>query len=112
MLWTKGGEKQVAQIKRARGAREIRDLGHANEVKTQLEALTVVLPARAGDTGRLFGSVTVADVADAVRTSGGPELDKRKIEIGAPIKTVGSHQITVRLHPEASAVLDVNVVAG
>ena len=112
VLWTKGGEKQVTQIKRARGAREIRDLGHANEVKGQLEGLTVTLATRAGDTGRLFGSVTVADVAEAVKSSGGPDLDKRKIEIGTPIKTVGSHQVTVRLHPEASAVVDVNVVAG
>ena len=112
MLWTKGGEKQVTQIKRARGAREIRDLGHANEVKAQLEGLTVTLTTRAGDTGRLFGSVTVADVAEAVKSSGGPDLDKRKIEIGQPIKTVGAHQVTVRLHPEASAVVDLNVVAG
>ena len=110
--WTKGGEKQVTQIKRARGAREIRDLDHANEVKATLEALTVTLTTRAGDTGRLFGSVTVADVADAVKLSGGPDLDKRKIEIGQPIKTVGAHQVTVRLHPEAAAVVAVNVVAG
>jgi len=109
--WTKGGEKQVDQIKRARGAREIRDLGHANEVKAQLESMTVTLATRAGDTGRLFGSVTVADVADAVKLSGGPDIDKRKIEIGNPIKTLGNHQVTVRLHPESSAVVDVNVVA-
>jgi len=112
VVWTKGGEKQVTQIKRARGAREIRDLDHANEIKADLEALTVTLTTRAGETGRLFGSVTVADVADAVRTSGGPDLDKRKIEIGTPIKTVGAHQVTVRLHPEAVAVVDLNVVGG
>jgi large subunit ribosomal protein L9 len=112
VLWTKGGEKQVTQIKRARGAREIRDLDHANEVKAQLESMTVTLTTRAGDTGRLFGSVTVADVADAVRSSGGPDLDKRKIEIGNPIKTVGAHQVTVRLHPEAVAVVDLSVVGG
>jgi large subunit ribosomal protein L9 len=110
--WTKGGEKQVTQIKRARGAREVRDLDHANELKGQLEKLTVTLTTRAGDTGRLFGSVTVADIAAAVKSSGGPEIDKRKIEIGTPIKLVGTHQVTVRLHPEASATVDVNVVAG
>jgi large subunit ribosomal protein L9 len=110
--WTKGGEKQITQIKRARGAREIRDLDHANEVKAQLEELKVTLATRAGDTGRLFGSVTVSDVADAVKASGGPDLDKRKIEIGQPIKTIGSHQVTVRLHPEASATVAVDVVAG
>ena len=111
VLWSKGGEKQVTQIKRARGAREIRDLGHANEVKAELEALTVTLTTRAGDTGRLFGSVTVADVADAVRTSGGPELDKRKIEIGQPIKALGEYTVQVRLHAEVSAKVTVKVVA-
>ena len=63
--WTKGGEKQVAQIKRAREVREVRDLGHANEIKQALEALTITMPAHAGDTGRLFGSITNADIAEA-----------------------------------------------
>ena len=109
--WTKGGEKQVVQIKRARGAREVRDLDHANEIKAELGGLKVVLKTRAGDTGRLFGSVTVADVAEAVQASGGPALDKRRIEIGTPIKTTGDHQVTVRLHPEVSVTVDVHVVA-
>jgi large subunit ribosomal protein L9 len=109
--WTRGGEKQVAQIKRARGTREVRDLDHAQEIKGQLQGLAVRLPVRAGDTGRLFGSVTVADVADAVSAAGGPSLDKRRIEIAAPIKTVGMHRVSVRLHPDVAADLDVEVVA-
>jgi large subunit ribosomal protein L9 len=108
--WTKGGEKQVAQIKRARGAREVRDLDHANEIKSTLGGLKVKLRTRAGDTGRLFGSITVSDVAEAVTAAGGPELDKRRIEIGSPIKTTGAHQVTVRLHPEVSVTLDLEVV--
>ena len=108
--WTKGGEKQVTLIKRARGAREIRDLGHANEVKNQLESLKVKLPTRAGESGRLFGSVTVADIVSAVRAAGGPEIDKRRVELTAPIKTTGSHRVSVRLHPEVSAAVDVDVV--
>ena len=66
ITWTKGAEKQIAQIKRARDAREIRDLGHAREIKAELEALTVALDARAGKDGRLFGSITSADIAAAV----------------------------------------------
>src|SRR5215468_6658640 len=62
IAWTRGGEKQVAQIKRARQVREVRDLDHANEIKGQLEGLKVKLPVRAGDGGRLFGSVTLADI--------------------------------------------------
>jgi large subunit ribosomal protein L9 len=109
--WTRGGEKQVSQIQRARGSREIRDLGHAQEVKAQLEGLTVTMPVRAGEAGRLFGSVTVGDVVDAVSAAGGPELDKRRVELGQPIKSVGSHQVSVRLHPELTATVSLDVVA-
>lgn len=110
MLWTKGGEKQVVAIKRARDAREIRDRGHAQEVKTQLEALTITVPAKAGDTGRLFGSVTTADLVAAVRKAGGPLLDKRAIDV-ASVKTVGTHTATVRVHPEVTAKVTFDVVA-
>ena len=109
--WTRGGEKQVTSIRRGREVREIADLGHAKDVKGQLEGLKVKLPVRAGESGRLFGSVTVADIADAVTKAGGPQVDKRRIEIGSPIKTVGAHQVTVRLHPEVVATLTVQVVA-
>jgi large subunit ribosomal protein L9 len=109
MRATRGAEKQVASIKRAREVREVRDLGHAKEIKSQLEALSVKLPTRAGAAGRLFGSVTASDIVDAVKASGGPVLDKRRIELAAPIKTVGSHQIVVRIHPEVSAKVAVEV---
>jgi len=109
--WTKGGEKQVAQIKRGRDVREVRDRDHANQIKGELAALAVRLPVRAGETGRLFGSVTVADITAAVEASGGPSLDKRRVQIGSPIKTVGTHRVVVRLHPEVDAPLDVEVVA-
>src|SRR5579875_2407290 len=69
IAWTKGAEKQIVQIKRARAAREIRDLDHAREVKTDLEKLAVSLQARAGKDGRLFGSVTTADIAAAVKSA-------------------------------------------
>jgi large subunit ribosomal protein L9 len=111
MRWTKGAEKQVASIRRAREVRDVRDLGHANEIKNQLEALQVKLPVRAGDTGRLFGSVTVADIVSAVSAAGGPTIDKRRIELSSPIKTLGSHSVRVRLHPEVSAHVDVDIVS-
>lgn len=109
--WTKGGEKQVSSIKRARSAREIRDLGHANEVRAQLEALSVSLRVRAGAGGRLFGSVTPTEVADAVRAAGGPELDRRRIELPGHIKALGQYQVSVRLHPEVTAKFSLGVVA-
>jgi large subunit ribosomal protein L9 len=109
---TRGAEKQVAAIQRAQRARQIRDLGHAKEVAQQLGALSVTVKAKAaGDSGRLFGSVTSADVVDAVRAAGGPALDRRAVEVPGQIKSVGTHKVAVRLHPEVTAELDVNVVA-
>jgi large subunit ribosomal protein L9 len=108
--WTKGAEKQITLIKRARSTREIRDLGHANEVRTQLESLKVNLAARAGDGGRLFGSVTPAEVVAAVRSAGGPDLDRRRVELPGHIKSTGSYQVQVKLHPEVTAKFSVNVV--
>jgi large subunit ribosomal protein L9 len=110
---TRGAEKQVAAIRRAQNNRQIRDLGHAREVASQLGDLTVTVKAKAaGDSGRLFGSVTASDVVDAVRAAGGPTLDRRAVEVPGQIKTVGTHPVTVRLHPEVTAELDVAVVAG
>ncbi|MFB9234604.1 50S ribosomal protein L9 [Plantactinospora siamensis] len=112
IAWTKGAEKQVAVIRRARSAREVRNLDHANEIKGQLEGLKVNLSARAGDGGRLFGSVTPAEVVDAVKAAGGPVLDRRRLEMPGHIKAVGSYAVRVRLHPEVSARFDLNVVPG
>jgi large subunit ribosomal protein L9 len=111
IAWTRGGEKQVTQIKRARKVREVRDLGHANEIKQALESLTITMPAHAGETGRLFGSITSADVADAVKAAGGPVLDKRKVELSAPIKTVGKHSAKVEVHTDVIATVTLEVVA-
>ena len=109
MRWTRGAEKQIDLIKRARSARDIRGVDDARAAAGKLAALTVRLQTRAGGGGRLFGSVSPADIAAAVIAAGGPELDKRRIEIANPIKTVGAHQVKVRLHPEVSATLDVEV---
>jgi large subunit ribosomal protein L9 len=108
---TRGAEKQVSQIRRAREVREIRDLGQAREVASSLAALPVRLSVRAGNGGRLFGSVTSGDVADAVSAAGGPKLDRRRIELTEPIKLVGEHTVSVTLHPEVTASITVDVVA-
>jgi large subunit ribosomal protein L9 len=112
LKWTKGAETQIAQIKKTRDARAVRDLGHAQEIADALKALSVSVPARAGDGGRLFGSVTTADIADAVKAAGGPLIDKHAVTVPEPIKTVGSHTVAVKLHPEVTAELDLEVVAG
>jgi len=111
MRWTKGGEKQIDTIKRVQDAQSIRDLDHAKEAKAQIETLNVKLAVRAGEAGRLFGAVTVGDVVDAVSAAGGPTLDKRSVELTSPIKTIGSHPVTVKLHAEVDATIELDIVA-
>jgi large subunit ribosomal protein L9 len=111
MRWTRGAEKQIDLIRRARSARAIRTQDDARSAAGNLAKLPVQIRVRAGAQGRLFGSVSASDIADAVRAAGGPELDRRRIEIANPIRTVGRHQVTVRLHPEVTATLDVDVAA-
>jgi len=111
IAWSKGAEKQIDGIKRARDAREIRSADHAAQIREQLEKLKVTLPARAGESGRLFGAVTPADVALAVKKAGGPALDKRSVEIAKPIKMVGSHTVGIKLTAGVIAHIAIDVVA-
>ena len=109
--WTRGGEKQIESIKAARASREVRDLDHAKEIKAKLEGSTVNLQVRAGEGGRLFGAVTVNDIAGAISGQiGEGSVDKRKIIVGNPIKSLGTHQVTVKVHDEVDAVVNLNVV--
>jgi large subunit ribosomal protein L9 len=109
--WTRGGQKQIDSIKAARASREVRDLDHAKEIKAKLEGSTVNLPVRAGEGGRLFGAVTVNDIAGAIAsTIGEGSVDKRKILVGNPIKSLGAHQVTVKVHDDLDAVVNLNVV--
>jgi large subunit ribosomal protein L9 len=112
VAWSKGAESQAAAIRKARGIREIKSLSEAQEVKARLESSAVKLTAKAGASGRLFGAVTPADIAAAVRAGGGPELDRRKIELAQPVKSLGQHQVQVHLHPEVKAAVTLEVVAG
>ncbi|EIV95105.1 50S ribosomal protein L9 [Frankia sp. QA3] len=109
IIATKGAERQVEQIKRARSARAVRDLGHAQEIAGQLGGLKVELISRAGKEGRLFGSVTAADVVEAVTAAGGPELDRRRVELTTPIKSLGAYTVAVHLHPEVTASVKLQV---
>ena len=111
IAWTKGGEKQISQIKRAREVREVRDLGHAAELKDQLEGLSVSISSKAGEGGQLFGRITEKDLAAAIKASGGPLVDRRRIDLGAPVKSVGRHAAIIAIHPEVSATVEFEVTA-
>ena len=108
--WTKGGEKTIESIKKARESRSVRDADHAAEVKAKLEDSTFNVKVRAGEGGRLFGAVTAGDIAAAI-TEGGGEVDKRTIVVGNPIKSLGSHTVTVKVHDEVEAQVSLNVVS-
>ena len=112
---SRGAERQAEEIRRARETKAVQGLEHAKELKAALEGLSSVeLSVKtAGDTGKLFGSVTAADVVAAIKKAGGPNLDKRTVHLPkAHIKSVGTHPIAVRLHPDVDAAVSLSVVAG
>ena len=109
--WTKGAEKDVSAIRRARKAREIAGLDDAKAVRDSLQANPVTVSAKSGESGRLFGAVTTAEIAAAIKAAGAPAVDKRKIEVAQAIKSTGEYTVQVRLHPEVSAKVTVKVVA-
>jgi large subunit ribosomal protein L9 len=111
---SRGAERQAEEIRRARESKSVKGLEHANQLKTTIEGLGAVeLPVKAAaDTGKLFGSVTAANVVAAIKKAGGPNLDKRTVQLPKPhIKSVGTHPIVVRLHPDVDATVSLSVVA-
>ena len=110
--WTKGAQKQVEALAAGRAARAGKSLEEATSIKGNLESKSVTISAHAGESGRLFGAVTSREVAEAVAAAGGPELDRRTIEIPTPIKSVGPAEALVRLHPEVQAKISLDMVAG
>jgi len=109
-LATAGVVRQAEGIRSRRAAREIADLEQARTVAAHLESLRVVIPAKAGKEGRLFGSITTPQIVDAVARTGGTRIDRRRIHLDGAIKNIGTHRITVRLHPEVEATVNVEVV--
>jgi len=110
--WSAGMQKQIDAIAKGRETRAVKSLEEAQSIKGNLEGKSVTVTAHAGKEGRLFGAVSTADIAAAVKAAGGPELDKRKIEVPTPIKTTGTHAAMIRLHPEVRATIELEVVAG
>lgn len=111
---SRGAERQAEEIRRARELKTVRDLDHAKELKTALEALGAVsLPVRtAGDSGKLFGSVSTGDIVNAIKKAGGPNLDKRTVSLPkAHIKALGTYAVAVNLHHDVAVAVSLNVVA-
>lgn len=113
ILATKGAERQIQTIRRAQENRRVRDLEHAQQLKEQLQGLGMVqLAKKVSKKGKLFGSITGSDVVSAVRDAGGPTLDKRSVEVRGNPKSLGKHSVDVRLHPDVSASMYVEVTPG
>ena len=113
-LLPRGAQRQADDIRRAIETKSVRDLSHANELKTAIDGLGAVSLAvkTAGHSGKLFGSVTAADIVAAIKKAGGPNLDKRTVHLPkAHIKSLGSHAVEVHLHPGVNASVSVDVVA-
>jgi len=110
IVWTRGGEKTIDSIKKARDSRAVRDSDHAAQVKAALEGSTFQVKVRAGEGGRLFGAVTTTDIASAI-AAGGAEVDKRTIVVAHPIKSLGAHTVTVKVHDDVEAEVSLNVVS-
>ena len=110
VLWSKGGEKQVDQIKAARSARALATVEEAQTLKARLEEKAIRLVVKAGVGGRLFGTVKTADIVAAVAAAGVGELDKKKVEITSPIRSTGEHTATVRLTSDVVAKITLQVV--
>jgi large subunit ribosomal protein L9 len=106
---TEGNKKRIAAETRARTTRNDAERTEAQRVATTLAGVTLRLSGKAGEEGKLFGSITAQDIADALERQG-HAVDKRRIELEHPIKTVGEHGVSVRLHPEVTAELRVSVV--
>ena len=110
--WTKGAQKQIDQMTAARRKREIASVDDARAVRDALQGAShVTVTGKVGANGRLFGAISTADIADAVKAELGQTIDRRKVVVKDPIKAVGDYTVTVNLHPEVSASLKVRVAA-
>ncbi|HEV2360555.1 MAG TPA: 50S ribosomal protein L9 [Acidimicrobiales bacterium] len=106
-----GISAQAASMRRSRDLRDAKDREGAEAVARKLVPMVIHIPARAGAEGRLFGSVTNSDIVEAVQQQASLELDRRKLELDEPIKTLGTHEIAVRLHTDVVFRLTVEVVS-
>jgi large subunit ribosomal protein L9 len=111
IAWTLGGEKQIEGIRRARAAREVRDIDHAKEIKAALEAAKVIVAVKTGTAGRLFGSVTDKDIAAAIKAVAKIDIDRHNIKTSGHIKKTGNYSVKVSLGHSVVATVAISVTA-
>jgi large subunit ribosomal protein L9 len=106
---TDGAVSQAAAMRRSRDLRDAKDREAAETIAKALVSRVIAIKAKAGSEGRLFGSVTSSDIADAVQAQTGIEIDRRKVHMADPIKTLGTHSVAVRLHSDVEFPVTVEV---
>ena len=111
MVAAKGAVAQAASMRRSRDVKDARDRESAEVVARELVPSIIRIPVKAGAEGRLFGSVTAADVVEAVHAQAGVELDRRRLHLAEPIKSLGTHEVPVKLHADVEFQITVEVVA-
>ena len=109
--WTKGAQKQIDQMSTARRKRDIATVEEAQSLRGKLEEATLTIKVRTGNSGRLFGAVTAADIAQAAEQATGETVDRRKVMVSNPIKSIGTYRVEVRLHSDVSVMTTVDVVS-
>jgi len=107
---TRGGEAQANAMRRSRDLRDARDREAAETVARTLVPMVIRIPAKAGSEGKLFGSVTTADITEAVEAQAHVQLDRRRLHLDDPIKTLGTHEVPVKLHADVEFRVTVDVV--
>jgi large subunit ribosomal protein L9 len=107
---TKGALRHAEQVRSRRVLREAKDLESAQAIVEKLASLKLRVPAKAGEAGRLFGSITVTQIATTIEGAGGGKIDRRRIHLETPIRNLGSHEVSIRIHPEIEARVTLEVV--
>ena len=108
---TKGAVKNADRLRRAHDQRTQKAKLEAEQVAAKMTEAPITIPAHAGEEGRLFGSVTAAEIARGLEARVGAPVDRRSVHLPEPIRSVGTHEVTVRLHPEVEPKVTVEVVA-
>jgi large subunit ribosomal protein L9 len=107
---TVANRKQVESLKKARGLREAKELEGAQALAKQIEKAGIAIAVKTGEGGKLFGAVTANDIHEKL-SAAGITVDKKRIHLGQPIKTLGKHEVKIRLHPDVSVDLSFEVVS-
>ena len=109
---TAGNLKQVSLENKAKKQKRERELKEAQDIAAKLDGQKLQIATKVGESGKLFGSITNKDIADRLKRQYKVEIDKRKIELEEPIKSLGKYPVTVRIHPKVKAEVIVQVIEG